>query len=217
MMERRRRGDDVGTDSRIQLTRLEQTGWLRGGYVASKATAAHPKADYHRALQATDVERGGTIDWDRLRFVAAVSDGDRYGIRSGDVLLPLRSSRTTAVVATGVPSGVIAVGHWAILTPSPEVADSQFLGWYLNHPATVVRIASLMRGTKIQFLSLRDLRSFELELPPLEVQRQFARVHALHDRVANLEQTLTQARRRYLDAVTMEALHGHLHTHHEQA
>jgi hypothetical protein len=41
-----------------------------------------------------------------------------------------------------------------------------------------------MRGTKLQFLSLTDLRAFEIELPP-RVQRRIARVHALKERVSS--------------------------------
>jgi hypothetical protein len=192
---------------RIPLVAL---GAMRGGYVASKATADHPEANYLRALQASDIAADGSVDWNALRFVAAVSEGGRYGVNDGDVLLPLRSARITAVVPRQVPAGVIAVGHWAIVSPDRELADPDFLAWYLNHPATAVRLAGLMRGTKLQFLSLTDLRGFEIELPPLDVQRRIARVHALNERIAGLEQELAEARKQYIDAVTMEALHGHL-------
>lgn len=192
--------------------RLHSVGTVRGGYVASRATADHARANYLRALQATDIGAGGEIDWYTLRFVAAVSDGERYGIQNGDVLLPLRSARTTAIVAAGVPPGIVAVGHWAIISPDPELAEPQFLAWYFNHPATAVRLAGLMRGTKLQFLSLTDLRAFEIELPSLDAQRRIAQVHALNERVASLEQELANARKQYIDAVTMEALQGRLHS-----
>lgn len=185
---------------------LDGVGAVRGGYVASKATADHPKANYVRALQAADVADDGAIDWDALRFVAAISDAGRYGIKDGDVLLPLRSSRTTAVVVRQVPPGVIAVGHWAIVSPDSAMVDAEFLAWYLNHPATAPRLAGLMRGTKLQFLSLTDLRSFEVELPSLAVQHSIARVHALNERISDLEQELVAARKQFVDTVTMEAL-----------
>lgn len=187
---------------------LDAVGAVRGGYVASKATADHPGANYLRALQAADVTAHGAVDWNTLRFVAGVSDGDRYGINDGDVLLPLRSARTTAVVAREVPARVIAVGHWAIVSPDPALVDSEFLAWYLNHPATAARLAGLMRGTKLQFLSLTDLRNFEAELPPLEEQRRIARVHALNRRVDTLEQQLATLRKQYVDAATLAALRG---------
>lgn len=210
-MEHPRTSRGVGPAPRTPSVRLEDPGWLRGGYVASKATADRPGANYLRALQATDVAADGTIDWDALRFVTGDIESDRYGVIEGDLLLPLRSARTTAVVARRVPPGVIAVGHWAILSPNPELAEPDFLRWYLNHPATAARLAGLMRGTKLQFLSLTDLRGFEIELPPLDVQRRIARVNALHERVSGLERELARARKRYVDTVTISALRGHLH------
>jgi hypothetical protein len=87
-----------------RLRRLEGHGRPARGQLPPGAAGDGRRAD-------------AAIDWDALRFVAAVSDAGRYGIQDGDVLLPLRSARTAAVVATGVPPGVIAVGHWAIVSP----------------------------------------------------------------------------------------------------
>jgi hypothetical protein len=189
---------------------LDAMGAVRGGYVASKATAVRPEANYLKALQAADVAADGSIDWDALGFVAAASDDDRYDVSDGDVLLPLRSIRPTAFVAREVPAGVIAVGHWAIVSPAPGLVEADFLAWYLNHPLTAARLGGLRRGTKIQFIALTDLRAFEIELPPLELQQRIARVHSLNGSISALEQELALSRQQYIDAVTMEALRGHL-------
>lgn len=187
---------------------LDQVGNVRGGYVAATATVDRREASSVRALQAADVAADGTIPWDALGFVAASPDGGRYGINQGDVLVPLRSVRTTAIVVQQVPPGVIAVGHWAIISPDPARADPEFLAWYLNHPATAPRLAGLMRGTRLRFLSLTDLRRFEVELPPLPTQRRIARTSALHARVVHLEREQAAARKQLLDAATLAALRG---------
>lgn len=197
--------------SQSRVFRLQDLGPLRGGYVASSATVDHPGPGRFSALQAGDITARGRVDWSTLRYVEPVRDGERYGITEGDVLLPLRSTRNIAVVARDVPPNVIAVGHWAIISPDPELVEPDFLAWYLNHPATAPRLAALMRGTKLRFLSLTDLRAFEVELPALRVQQRIARVHALNERIAGLERELAHARRQLVDTVTMRALRGAPH------
>jgi hypothetical protein len=207
-MARRAENHTVHNRAQRPKMKLEDLGPLRGGYVASSATLDEPGPGRFGALQAGDITAEGTIDWSTLRYVEPIRDGERYGINEGDVLLPLRSTRIIAVVARNVPPDVIAVGHWAVLSPDPSLAEPEFLAWYLNHPATAPRLGALMRGTKLRFLSLTDLRAFEVELPPVAVQQRIARVHALNERITGLEQELAYARRTLVDSVTMRALHG---------
>lgn len=160
------------------------------------------------ALQAGDIAPDGTVEWASLPRVTPVFDASRYRVREGDVLVPLRSVRPTAMVARGVPPQVIAAGHWAIVSPEPGFADPDYLVWYLNHWRSVKRLEALMQGTKLRFLSLTALRDFEIELPPLELQRRIARVHALNERVTGLERQLAAARKELVDALTLAALRG---------
>jgi restriction endonuclease S subunit len=165
-----------------------------------------PEGDIVRILQASDVRRGGSIDWDRLPAKQFAVSMARYMVREGDVLLPLRSVRFSAVVARRVPANVIASGHWALLTPDAQTIDADFLAWYLNHSSTSARLGRLVQGSKIQFLSISTLRDFEIELPPLPTQLQITRVQALHLRVRELEQQLTDCRTQLIEALTMALL-----------
>lgn len=186
---------------------LAGLGPVRGGYVAPGRSAADAGGRF-LALQAGDIAPDGTIAWAALSRVTPVFDASRYQVLEGDVLVPLRTVRPTAVVARGVPPEVVAVGHWAIVSAEPGFADPDYLAWYLNHPATAARLSSLMRGTNLRFLSLTALRDFEVELPPLEVQRRIARAHALNERVVELERQLAAARKQLVDSLTMAALRG---------
>jgi hypothetical protein len=190
-----------------QRMTLSDAAQIRGGYIAPTARTPLPEEPRVRILQASDVTPGGSIDWEGLRSIGLAGTIDRYAVLEGDVLLPLRSVRFSAVVARRVPSGVIASGHWALLTPEPQTTDADFLAWYLNHPATSARLGRLAQGTKIQFLSISTLRDFEVELPPLATQRKIARLQTLHARVHGLERQLADARTQLIDALTMDALH----------
>jgi hypothetical protein len=186
--------------------RLGELGVVRGGYVAPGATIDQEDVGNPRALQASDLAADGSIAWAGLRFAQLTGGVERYAIREGDVLLPLRSARINAVVAPAVPFPVAAVGHWALMSVDPHMVDPHYLAWYFNHPATSLRLNALSQGSNLKFISLGALREFEVELPPLRMQHQLARVHALHQRVAQLEERLAYLRRQYIDTLTMNVL-----------
>lgn len=185
--------------------RLSELGPVRGGYVEPRRGATEPGGDF-LAFQASDIAPGGAIAWATLPRITPAFDGTRYLVRDGDILVPLRAVRPEAVVIQDPPPSVIAADHWAILSPDPDVVESDYLAWYLNHRAAAARLEALMQGTKLRFLSLKVLRDFEVEIPPLEVQRRIARAHALHERVTELEEQLAAARRELVDTLTLTAL-----------
>src|SRR5258705_8665867 len=151
---------------------------VRGGYAGPDAVTDEPGPGRLRALQSRDLAGDGTIHWDALGYSRPVRDGERYLVNEGDVLLPLRSVRTRALVARGVSPGIIAAGQWALITPHTGVAESDYLAWFLNHPATAARLSRVVQGGTLPFLSLAAVRAFEIPVPPLETQRRIARIGA---------------------------------------
>jgi restriction endonuclease S subunit len=111
----------------------------------------------------------------------------------------------SSLVARGVPAGIIASGHWAIITPSAGLLPD-YLAWYLAHPATERMLGSRMVGSSLPFVPLSAMRELEIEVPALEVQERIVRVQSLHRRQQELEQQLVQARERFVNAVTRAAL-----------
>lgn len=158
------------------------------------------------ALQPSALHDDGTIAWDEARAALPIPGGERFIIREGEVLLPLRSQRLRAVVARHVPAGVLATGHWALVAPDPAHLDADYLAWYLNLPSTRVRLASAMIGSSISFLPVAAVRDFEVEVPDLRTQRRIGRAAVLTARVARLEQALAAARQTLTDALARAAL-----------
>lgn len=198
---------------------------MRGGFVPSAAEvrvrarqeelgALQPKGATYgvdnairvRGLQPRDVMPDGTIVWESVSELAPMRDGDRFAVREGDLLLPLRSLRIQTVVARAVPAGVIASGPWAQLTPDLDVVDADYLAWYLNHPRTRARLSGMMSGTSLMFLSLGTVRDFEVILPDRATQRRIAHAATLNSRIAILERQLSDDRQRLVDGLTMATL-----------
>lgn len=189
----------------LDRPRLRDLSEIRGGQVATTTPARPDSPGACRALQAGDLAPDGSEAWRALRWVIPTGDWTRSEIRDGDVLVPLRSSRVPALVARGVPPRTIGVGHWAIITPGPDLLPD-YLVWYLGHPTTTRRMNELVVGSKLPFLPLSAVRRLEVELPPLEVQQRIVAVHTLHRRLTELESQLGHAREQYLNTITRTAL-----------
>lgn len=189
------------------LQPLELLGNLRSGYMPrSRSTPAEEGADTYKFLQLRDVEAGDRINWERLDEIAIKDPPSHYEVKDGDVLLPLKGLRLKAILVEEPPAGIIATGQWAILTPKYESINGEYLVWYLNHPRTIKAIErKLLRGSNIQFISIGDLRKFEIDVPPLERQKQIATVARLRRRERDLVMQLEAARDKLIDATTMRA------------
>lgn len=186
--------------------RLEQLGHLRGGFPARSGTTDRPEEGRFRALQAKDLRPHGGIGWDQLTWVSEGPLPGKYRVTTGDVVMPLRSTPLRATVIRDAPPDVVAVGPWVLLTPNRSLVEPDFLAWYLAQPVAMAQLRSLLRGTKLQFLSFTALRAFEVELPPLAIQRRIVRATALNARVTELELRLAAARRKLVDTLGLGAL-----------
>lgn len=161
---------------------------------------------WDKAIQPNAIDEDGDLDWGNAVVILRVKSRERYAIREGDVLMPLRSQRIRAVVATEVPRGIIASGSWALITPDKDRLRADYLAWYLNHPRTRARLAAAMTGSSLQFLTMSAVHDFEIDLPSPEVQRRIGRAATQLSRVAQLERRLTRTRQQLLDAAAIEAI-----------
>jgi hypothetical protein len=189
--------------------RLEELGTLRGGYPPRGPVSSIGGPGYVQALQGRDV-RDGEVQWGGVGWIETGPATGKYAVTDGDVVLPLRGESARALVLQQPPPDAVVVGHWMLISPARDRIGPEYLAWYLNHPATSARLSGLMRGTKLLFFSLADLRGLEIDVPPLEVQRQIVRASALNDRVSELERQIALSRQQLVDAVTFQALTGRL-------
>lgn len=190
------------------LENLGDLGDLRTGYQYRSAKDIEPRDNSsYCAVQLNSLTDDAQINWDGLEKIHFDINPEPYLLKSGDVLLPLRGNRTLAVVVRDPPSGALAVGHLAILTPDVQKVDSDYLAWYWNHADICKRRENeLSKGTNIQFISIRDCRKFAIALPNLEKQRQIARIAKLRRREQEIVKKIELLQSKLIDVLTMRAV-----------
>lgn len=179
---------------------------VRGGQLSQGNPArSSSSGTVCRALQVGDLAPDGSVNWRTLRKVVPAGSWERSVIRNGDVLVPLRSTKVSAIVAQNVPPQTIALGHWAIITTGPTVLPD-YLAWFLVHPTTARQWRLAEVGSKLAFVPLSAVRQLEVEVPPMDVQKRIVAVDTLHRRLGELEQQLADTRNHYVHQITRAAL-----------
>ena len=75
--------------------------------------------------------------------------------------------------------------------------DPHYLCWWLNHPATLDHIKRFSSGSVIKAVTIRQLKELPVALPPLEVQRDIARLAELQRQEEIALQKLTELKKQY--------------------
>jgi len=151
----------------------------------------HDSAGTHQVIVPRHLSEGRPYvfsERDELR-VTLQRDLQRYRVSAGDVLVLSRGARNSAFFIQKVPSPTVAPLLFFILHPGSQI-DGAYLTWYLNLESTKARLQQMRSGTRTPLLHSRELGKLEVPLPPLDVQRQIARLANLMFRQRQLQDEL---------------------------
>ncbi len=141
-----------------------------------------------RILRAGDV-RDGRIHPDGPDFVDS-SYGFAIGaktVRDGDVVLTTKGTVGRTALVTTIESAVVYSPQVCFFRSNrTDIVDPHFLYHWLSSPEFVDQAGYLKSATDMApYISLKDLASTRIELPPLSTQRAIAEVlGALDDKIA---------------------------------
>ena len=95
------------------------------------------------------------------------------------------------IFAREAPAGNIAViqdgqevclgQRTVLLRPNPEVADSDFLAYYLLLPEQQYRLIGTANGATVAHVNLPVIRNLEISIPSIDIQKRMAGVLKAHD------------------------------------
>ena len=131
-----------------------------------------------RFIRSLDVQMNH-IGSDDIAFVAAPDNAEarRTRVQAGDVLLTITGSRIGRVAP--VPSdleGSYISQHVAILRVDSKHIEPGFLSFFLSFDAGGQRqIAKAQYGQTKPGLNFEQIKRFQVPVPPIELQREFAR------------------------------------------
>jgi type I restriction enzyme S subunit len=149
-------------------------------------------------LRTSNLSKGGW-NWDDTRYVseAAYHERSKRGyVKDGDIVLSREG--TVGIAAIVQPGMQICMGQRLVqLRPAEKTLNSEYLLRHLLCVLDPVRIGQFMVGSTSQHLNVKELRALRIPLPPISLQREFAR------RVTALEALKTAHR---ASLVEMDAL-----------
>ncbi|MDZ7937796.1 MAG: restriction endonuclease subunit S [Rhodoferax sp.] len=116
--------------------------------------------------------------------LAFISDEQASGLQgvalqSGDVLLNITGDGVTFSRSCQVPMSVLPAvvnQHVSIVRPDPQIANAGYVLAYLTHPAVKGYIEGFNAGGSRRALTKAHIESFEIPLPPMDVQHAIAHI-----------------------------------------
>lgn len=122
------------------------------------------------------------IDWSERMCVSDYDPGAHHFLRDGDVLIVGRGPRRTAFLVNDPPPRTVADRTFFVARPDPEQIEPAFLAWYLNERRAQHYLESHSQGTNIGAIKKSVPERLPVQLPPLDTQREIAKVQSLVER-----------------------------------
>ncbi|MGX1591659.1 restriction endonuclease subunit S [Glutamicibacter sp. NPDC055491] len=135
----------------------------------------------------TPAMRGNVIDFSQARRISEETFKAwtrRMRPKFGDLLFA-REAPVGPVVLIPREENVAAGQRTVLLRPDPKQLNTRFLYYLLSSPMQQKKIEALAAGSTVAHLNVSDVRSLEIQVPPIAEQRALAEVlGALDDKIA---------------------------------
>ena len=186
--------------------RLGDIASVQTGY-SFRSAVEYDKAGSVRVIQMRDLGDDHTVQVDRLGCVDMDASPSQQ-VFVGDVILRSRGDvATSAIVSTDPGRAVVAAPLLRIRVSDPRVA-AEYLNWFINQPPAQAYLSKNAEGSNVKMITKRTLEELEVELPPLERQREIVELWGLADRERKLERHLEERRSQFLSEVMMRHAQG---------
>ncbi|PWJ65111.1 type I restriction enzyme, S subunit [Fibrobacter sp. UWB15] len=170
--------------------------WKKMRDVCDVRDGTHDSPKYHKEgypLVTSKNLKNGLIDVDNVKYISK-EDYEAINKRSkvcvGDILFAMIGTIGNAVLVSEEPC--YAIKNVALFKKSTLI-NPKFLQYILNSSFILEKMQQEAKGTTQRFVGLDYLRSFQIPLPPLSVQKEIvARLDKLSENVKRLEANYKQ-------------------------
>lgn len=131
-----------------------------------------------RLIQIKDVREGELNDVTSLPYADIEPSKLKVKLLAGDLLLPLRGTRTEAMVFRGESGNVTTTNQVAIIRPSQDGGVSlEYLHWFFNSVEGSVLLESIRTSSSIPNISVKNLLDISVPVPSVKKQKQIVDVY----------------------------------------
>lgn len=121
--------------------------------------------------------KNGTIDLTDAKFISQIDYNEinrRSKVDVGDILMPMIGTIGNPALVCEEPA--FAIKNMALIKFKPDSPSRNFVLHFLRSEFFDKLVASKNKGGTQKFLALGDIRGLPLPLPPIETQREFAKL-----------------------------------------
>jgi len=176
----------------IAKLKLKDIADFRIGYQFRGKVKTDP-AGKVRVIQIKDIDAELRVHVSDLVAVN-IDRPEPYITRQGDVLFLSRGHRLYSVVVPEVDPNTIATGYFFILRPKGQVVLPEFLAWSMNQPDFHERLRPFHRGSHMPMIAKTDVENMQMDVPPMDVQRQILALNELLDEERRLSASILEKR-----------------------
>lgn len=124
---------------------------------------------------------------------------EKHFLQVGDVLVASKGYDHFAVAFKGIVKPAVASSMFIVLRiKDRKKLLSDYLAWFINHPAIQTLLSSNSKGTSIPSLSKTDIGNLELNIPSIQKQKYILKIQALRQRETIIQRQIIQLRDQYI-------------------
>jgi len=196
---------------RIATVRIDDCAEVRPGFSAKGSIGDEPGGTL-QVITAQHITKGEPYRYreEHKLLIVPPRSAAKYLVAPGDILFMSRGINNYAVLLQEVPPESIAPLTFFILRPKPHVVPA-FLAWTLNQETVKARLNELRTGAATPMIPRQEFGEIPIPLPPLEIQRQIARLADLQVRESLLLQKLENETERLNRVVGLRLLSNLTH------
>lgn len=208
---RQNNGHALRNTMATRTVKLDQVAKVFSGHYEKGAAKDEPSGTHRLVfIGSIDSDPGHRLLRDRCPRFTPTKDPCNAVLQHGDLIIPARGERLDIAMIDELQDSrpLVAASFLHVIRVNTDIANPGYFAWWLNQPRAQAILRDRIRGTKIPFLPLKATRALEVHLPPLDIQRRIAELHALAVRESQIMTDLRDARFRLNDALALQVATG---------
>ncbi len=157
-------------------------------------------------IQLKDILENQVVDWDNLQRINVNNPKKVNLVRRGDILFRAKGFQHDALYIDEQIDNVLVSAQFFILRTKSQIADPQYIAWYINQPTAQEYFNTVSAGTYVPSINRKNLLELEVELPDMAKQKLIADIYRLRRREQSLVRKLDDAKDSLINTVLLNVL-----------